>query len=159
MNATTTRTSHRPGPAQLLQSAALLVGSGISAWWLTYTRPEKVAAEQGFPLSEADDVIHSFTLPAWAENTLGVGALVVTVVTAILLIRAWRAGRLGTRWALALLALVPIPMMAGVLWVIATAPIIGANIGLGLGIMAFGPATLILLVVAVVMAILAWRAG
>lgn len=138
MNETSTHTPHRPRSVPVLQAVALLVGSAISTWWLTYTRPEEVAAAEGFPLPEADYAIDPLTLPAWAETLLGVGALLLTVTMAILL-------------------LTPIPMMGGVWWMIATAAGIGANIGLGLAAMTFGPAILILLVAAAGTAILALR--
>lgn len=157
MNETSTHTPHRPRSVPVLQTVALLVGSAISTWWLTYTRPEEVAAE-GFPLPEADYAVDPLTLPAWAETLLGVGALLLTVTMAILLVRAVAGGRLAPRWGLVILLLTPIPMMGGVWWMIATAAGIGANIGLGLAAMTFGPAILILLVAAAGTAILALRA-
>lgn len=158
MNETSTHTPHRPRSVPVLQTIALLVGSAIFAWWLTYTRPEEVAAAEGFPLSEADYAIDPLTLPAWAETLIGVGALLLTVAMAVLLVRAVAGGRLAPRWGLVILLSAPIPMMGGVWWMIATAPGIGANIGLGLAAMTFGPAILILLVAAVVNAALALRA-
>ena len=158
MNATSTHLPHRPRYAPALQAAALFVGAAVSTWWSTRTRPEEVAADEGFPLSEAEYAIAPITLPLWAETLLGVGALLLTVAMATLLVRAVVSGRLAPRWGLVILLLTPIPVMAGLWWMIATAPIIGANIGLGLAAMTFGPATLILLIAAAVTAFLALRA-
>lgn len=158
MNATSVHTPRHPRVIPVLQAALLYAGSAISAWWLTRTRPEEVAAAEGFPLSEADYAIDPLPLPVWAETLLGAGALLLTVSMAVLLVRAVVGGRLAPRWGLVILWAAPIPLMGGVWWMIATAPGIGANIGLGLATMTFGPATLILLIATAVTAVLALRA-
>ncbi|MDE3724062.1 hypothetical protein PWG71_21945 [Nocardiopsis sp. N85] len=155
-------TAHAPctsGPIFALQSLVLLVTSAITAWWVSRTPPEKVAAAEGFPLSEADYAIRPLPLPGWAETVIGIGAPVLMVATGALFIRGMATRRIAPLRGLAVLLLVPIALMAGVTWMIATAPVIGANIGLGLAVMAFGSASALLLVGAVITAVLAHRAS
>ena len=55
------------------------------------------------------------------------------------------------------LILVPVAVMAGLWWMIGTAPVIGANILLDLARPVFGPASLLLLVFAAATAVSALR--
>ena len=86
MNETSTPAPRHPRSVPVPQTVALMVGSAISAWWPTYTRPEEVAAAEGLPLSEADYAIDPPTLPTWAETLLGAGAPLITVAMAILIL-------------------------------------------------------------------------
>ncbi|MDT0328743.1 hypothetical protein [Nocardiopsis lambiniae] len=155
-------TAHAPrtsGPILALQGLVLLITSAITAWWVSHTPPEKVAAAEGFPLGEADYAIRPLPLPGWAETVIGIGAAVLMVATGALLIRGMATRRIAPLRGLTVLLPVPIALMAGVTWAIATAPVIGANIGLGLAVMAFGAASALLLVGAVVTAVFAHRAS
>ncbi|MFC7740392.1 hypothetical protein ACFQXA_04665 [Nocardiopsis composta] len=56
-----------------------------------------------------------------------------------------------------LISLVPLPVMAGLWWSTATAPTIGANIGLGLATMLFVPLTGVFLLTAAITAVVSLR--
>ncbi len=153
MNPTRTRPTSLPRPLSALMTALLLAGTAVSTWWVTRTPPHEEAAAGGFSLDEADHAIDPLVLPAWAETLIGVSALVITLAMAALLVRAMVVERLDRRWGAVILSLTPIAAMAGLWWMIGTAPVIGANIGFGLASMVFGPASLILLAVAIALSI------
>lgn len=150
MNETTSlRPSAGFSPAACVWAAGLLAGSAAVSWWLVHTPAEEQARAGGFALDEADYAIDPLPLPGWAEIAIGPVGLVLALVAAVLLVRAVSAGRLARAWGAALACLVPIALMAGAWWAIATAPVIGANIGAGLAQLVFVPAGLLCLIGAV----------
>ncbi|GAB2501284.1 hypothetical protein [Nocardiopsis aegyptia] len=149
MNETTSpRSSSAFSPVGGAWAAVLLAGSAAASWWLVRTPPEEEARAGGFALGEADYAVEPLPLPGWAEAVIGPLGLVLALVAAVLLVRAVAGGRMRPVWGLAVGCLVPIALMAGAWWAIATAPVIGANIGAGLAQLVFVPASLLCLAAA-----------
>ncbi|GAB3689714.1 hypothetical protein [Nocardiopsis oceani] len=145
------------GLVSAAQAGALLASSAIATWWVTRTPPEEEAAAEGFHLSEAEYAIEPVALPHWGEAVIGAGALVLVPLLAVLLIRGVAAGHIPPRWGGVVLILFPVAVMAGLWWMIGTAPVIGANILLDLARPVFGPASLLLLIFAAATAVSALR--
>ncbi|RKS09513.1 hypothetical protein DFP74_5252 [Nocardiopsis sp. Huas11] len=158
MNDTTSlRPSSAFSPVNALWGAVLLAGSAATSWWLVHTPAEEQARAGGFALDEADYAIEPLPLPGWAEAVIGPLGLVLALVAAVLLVRSVAGGRLGGSWGLAIGCLVPIALMAGAWWAIATAPVIGANIGAGLAQIVSVPAGLLCLAAALACAVMGGR--
>lgn len=153
MSDTASRTDPSPpprrSPVRALQVAALLVGSAAASWWGTHVPEEQATRELGLPLEEADYAYAPWPVPDGFVTAVGVAGLVVALLAAALLVRALATGRLRWMPGTAILLLVPLPMMLGTWWAIATAPVIGANIGVGLAAFLFVPVGLILLAASV----------
>lgn len=148
---TTSRSTASPrrSPVRALQVAALLFGSAAAAWWGAHVPADKAARAAGFPLEEADYAFEPWPLSEGAITGIGVSGLVIALVAAALLVRALVTGRLRRMPGIAILLLVPLPLMLGCWWAIGTAPVIGANIGVGLAAFLFVPLGLILLAASV----------
>lgn len=129
-----------------LQAAALFAGSAAAGWWGTHVPEERAVRELGLPLEEADYAYGPWPVPDGVVTAVGVAGLVVALVAAALLVRALATGRLRRLPGIAILVSAPLPLMFGAWWGIATAPVIGANIGVGLAAFLFVPVGLILLV-------------
>lgn len=148
---TTSRSTASPrrSPVRALQVAALLVGSAAAAWWGAHVPAEEAARAEGFPLEEADYAYDPWPLSEVAITAIGISGLVIALAAAALLVRALVTRRLRRLPGVAILLLVPLPLMLGCWWAIATAPVIGANIGVGLAAFLFVPSGLILLAASV----------
>lgn len=151
------RSGFTSGLVSAAQAGALLATSAIATWWVTRTPPKEEAAAEGFHLSEAEYAIEPVALPGWGEAAIGAGALVLVPLLAVLLIRGVARGNIPPRWGGVVLSLVPVAVMAGLWWMIGTAPVIGANILLDLARPVLGPASLLLLIVAAANAVTALR--
>lgn len=132
-------------PVRSLQTAALLLGSAAAGWWSTHVSEERAKEELGPLLEEAGHTFEPWPVPDAAVTAVGVAGLILALVAAALLVRAMATGLLRPLPGIAILLLAPLPLMLGAWWGIATAPVIGANIGVGLAAFAFVPAGLILL--------------
>ncbi|WP_017586065.1 hypothetical protein [Nocardiopsis ganjiahuensis] len=139
----------RRSPAHALQAAALFVGSAAAGWWSTHVPEKQAVRELGLPLEEADHAFEPWPVPDGAVTAVGVAGLLVALVAAALLVRALATGRLRRLPGIAILLSAPLPLMLGAWWGIATAPVIGANIGVGLAAFLFVPVGLILLAASV----------
>ncbi|WP_304454507.1 hypothetical protein [Nocardiopsis sp. YSL2] len=151
------RSSAGFSPVSGVWAAVLLAGSAAASWWLVHTPAAEEARAGGFALGEADYAVEPLPLPGWAEAVVGPVGLALALVAAVLLVRTVAAGRLGRERGLAVACLVPIALMAGAWWAIATAPVIGANIGAGLAQLVFVPAGLLCLAAAVACAVVGRR--
>lgn len=144
METTAIRPPRAPRPVFALYTALLLAGSALAAWWSARTSPEE-ARNWGITPQEADYAIAPPPLPEWAVPVLGVLGLVLAAVGAVLVVRERRAGRAAFGWVLAAFLLMPVALFAGLWWAVATAPGIGANIGLGLLVIVGGPLAVVFL--------------
>ncbi|CAL9573160.1 hypothetical protein SUDANB121_04909 [Nocardiopsis dassonvillei] len=141
MNTTVTRP---PRPVLALYTALLLAGAALAAWWAARSSPEEARA-WGITPEEADYAIAPPPVPEWAVPVLGIGGLLLALAGAALLVRELRARRAAFAWGLAAFLAVPAALFAGLWWAVATAPTIGANIGLGLVVIVGGPLALVFL--------------
>ncbi|MFW5418026.1 hypothetical protein J0910_15550 [Nocardiopsis sp. CNT-189] len=154
----TTRTRSRKNPAlPLACGIALLAGTAPATWWATRTSPEEAAARHGYPLGEAEYAVEPLPLPDWAVHAAGLGGAAVALAAAGLLAWGIATGRIERVWGPVLVCLLPLPVMAGLWWSIATAPVIGANIGLGLATWVFPPLAAVFLATAAAIAALSRR--
>ncbi|WP_017591706.1 hypothetical protein [Nocardiopsis potens] len=154
----TMRTRSRKNPAlPLAGGIALLAGAAPAAWWAARTSPEEAAARHGHPLGEAEYAVEPLPLPDWAVHAAGLGGAAVALAAAALLAWGISTGRIERVWGPVLVCLLPLPVMAGLWWAIATAPVIGANIGLGLATWAFPPLAAVFLATAATIAVLSRR--
>lgn len=110
-----------------------LVAVAVVAWWLT---PDGSGPGGGAALGQL----------------AGVAAVVVLAWSVVTLAVATRRGRLDRRWWTVLALLGVVAAGCGVFWRVATATVIGANIGAGLLIVLGGPVALVLLVAAALVA-------
>ncbi|WP_306366823.1 hypothetical protein [Nocardiopsis sp. CC223A] len=147
MNTTPTR------PLFALYTALLLVGTALAVWWAARTSPEE-ARNRGITPSEADYAITPPPLPEWSVPVIGVVGLLLALTGGALVIRELRAGRAAFAWGLTSFLLLPVALFGGLWWAIATAPAIGANIGLGLMLITLGPFALVFLLGAALTALL-----
>ncbi|WP_017539701.1 hypothetical protein [Nocardiopsis halophila] len=141
----------------VLQGGALLLGAAPAAWWMSRTPPAEVAARHGFPLSEADYAVAPPAVPEGAVIAIGIAGTAVALAGLALLVRRAATGRIGGLHLATVLLLVPLPVMAGVWWAIATAPVIGANIGFGAATVVFPVVGAVFLAAACVTGLLARR--
>ncbi len=153
-----TRTRSRTTPAlPLAGSIALLAGTALAAWGASHVSVEEEAARHDYLPGDAEYSIAPLPIPDWAVHAVGLGGAAVALVAAALLIRGIVTGRIDRLWGLVLISLVPLPVMAGLWWSTATAPTIGANIGLGLATMLFVPLTGVFLLTAAITAVVSLR--
>lgn len=139
-------------PPTVLAAGALLVGAAPAAWWAVRTPPD------AFPASEADHAITAPALPdGAAAAAIGIVGAVLALAGLALLIRLAATGRIGALHLCTALLLAPVPAMAGVWWAIATAPVIGANIGFGVATVVFPPVAAVCLAAALTTGLLARR--
>lgn len=144
MDTTLTHPHRTPRPVFALYTVLLLAGSALAAWWASRTSPEEARA-WGITPQEADYAIVPPPLPEWSVPVIGAVGAVLAVAGAILVVREQRAGRAAFAWMLGAFLLVPVALFGGLLWAVATAPGIGANIGLGLVVFVLGPLALVFL--------------
>ncbi|MFE6304764.1 hypothetical protein [Nocardiopsis sp. NPDC057823] len=139
----TTRT-RPPRPLFALYTALLLAGAALAVWWAARTSPEE-ARRWGITPQEADYAITPPPLPEWSVPVIGGAGLLLALVGGVLAARELRAGRTAPAWGLAAFLLLPVALFGGLWWAVATAPAIGANIGLGLVLIVLGPLALVFL--------------
>lgn len=101
------------------------------------------------PPAELDHAVQPLDISAGLMTTIGVGALVLVAATGAFLIHAGRRGATDPRRWQVLCPLVGIGLVLGFGYHIATAGVVGANIGYGLVVLFGGPLTVLLLMVAV----------
>ncbi|WP_017623720.1 hypothetical protein [Nocardiopsis chromatogenes] len=142
-------TTKSAAPSTVLAAGALLVGAAPAAWWAARTSPDDIP--------DADHAIAAPALPDGAAAAIGIAGAVLAAAGLVLLIRLAVTGRIGALHLVTALLLAPIPAMAGVWWAIATAPVIGANIGFGLATVVFPPAAAVCLAAALTTGLLARR--
>lgn len=113
-------------------AALLLAGTAAAVWWRTDAAGAASWAETGLPLAEADHAAAPLPLGGTAVAAIGAGGLAAALAALAVLVLLVRAGRLHWSRAAAVGLLLPGAATAGLWWGTATAPVIGANIGLGL---------------------------
>ncbi|MDA2809630.1 hypothetical protein O4J56_03160 [Nocardiopsis sp. RSe5-2] len=136
-------------PSTVLAAGALLLGAGPAAWWAVRTPPDAIP--------DADHAIAAPALPDGAAAAVGIAGAALALAGLALLIRLAATGRIGALHLCTALLLAPVPAMAGVWWAVATAPVIGANIGFGLATVVFPPIAAVLLAAALTTGLLARR--
>ncbi|MDA2805814.1 hypothetical protein [Nocardiopsis suaedae] len=136
-------------PTTLLAAGALLVGAAPAAWWAVRTPPDAIP--------DADHAIAAPTLPDGAAAVIGIAGAAFALAGLALLIRLTVAGRIGGLHLSTALLLAPPSALAGVWWAIATAPVIGANIGFGMATVVFPPVAAVCLAAALTTGLLARR--
>lgn len=144
MNTTLTRPPRVPRPLFALYALLLSAGAALAVWWATRTSPQEALA-WGITPAEADYAIAPPPLPEWSVPVLGVAGLLLALTGGVLVVRELRTGRVAFAWVLAAFLLLPVALFGGLWWSIATAPAIGANIGLGLVLIVLGPLALVFL--------------
>jgi len=116
----------------------------VSAAWLSgLPEPDRSPADADYlwqPLDISDG--------AWLA--LGLAATVLAASAIVLLWRLFETGRISRTVMIMLTAVGAIAAYAGVMYGVATAPVIGANIGGGLMLLAAGPFVAVTIGVAVV---------
>lgn len=137
-----------------LAAGVLTVAAPLATWGLVGRQDE-----QGVPPSQLDYAVRAPQLPAGAETALGAAGLVLAVACAALLVRATRRKTFDHRWWQVLAPLVAAGLMAGAGWRVATAGVIGANIGAGLVVMFVVPLVSLLVLWAIGRALWLARPG
>ncbi|MEU5009519.1 hypothetical protein AB0G35_04345 [Streptomyces sp. NPDC021749] len=94
---------------------------------------------QGVPPSRLDYFVRPPELPPGLDTELGVLALTAVVASAVALARATCHHAFDRRWWQVLAPLLAAGLLVGWGWRVLTAGTIGANIGAGVVLMAFGP--------------------
>lgn len=126
----------------VLATILLIIAVPVAAWWVIGDRSTAAPAQ-------ADYLVRSPELPAWAQNTLGITALVVIVVFSVVLYRSHRKGLVGSRQGTLLAFLVPAGIILAATGRLVTAGVVGANIGGGLSLLFGLPTAGILLLAAI----------
>lgn len=135
-----------------LASGVLTIAAPVATWGLIGRQDEP-----GVPPSQLDYVVRAPELPAAVETGLGAAGLVLAALCSVLLVRATRRGTFDHQWWQVLAPLVAAGLMAGAGWRVATAGVIGANIGAGLVVMFVIPLVALLVLWALGRALwLAW---
>ncbi|MDT3438961.1 MULTISPECIES: hypothetical protein [unclassified Pseudofrankia] len=102
----------------------------------------------GVPRSELDYAVRPLDIPAGRMTTIGVVALLLAAAAAALLLHGGRRGAADPRRWQVMCPLVGVGVILGFGYHVATAGVIGANIGFGLVIFFGVPLVAMLLVVA-----------
>lgn len=100
-----------------------------------------------------DYAVRPLNIASTTVSTIALISTVLAVVGLAVLIPRWRDGSLHLGWKKVLICLVAAGVLLGVFARVATAGVIGANIGFGLMIFTVGPICLVLLIGAVLTAI------
>jgi hypothetical protein len=109
-----------------LAGTAMIVMAPVVAWWVVRDLSEEVDP------SNANYMIRPLSLSAATELTIGIcGSALAAAAVGVLLVATFR-GRVEPRWWRFALPLVGLGLYAGVAYRIATAAVIGANIGGGM---------------------------
>jgi hypothetical protein len=138
-------------------AVALVVAMPVATWWLVgdqtepYMKRRMNAAVKDPAIQgglDPDYMYRPFDLAPATERTAGVVAVVLVVAAVVVLILAWRTGRLHTGWwgVLGLLSLVGAGCGWG--WRVMTAAVDGGNIGGAAVLDLGGPIGLVLVWVA-----------
>ena len=118
-----------------------------AVWGLAELAPDSVSAD-----AQPDYLVRPLGLSTAARTTITIGAASVAVTAALVFVRARRRQDVRSEWVGVIVPLAAVSGAAGLVYSAVTAPVIGANIGGGLALMAGIP-------FAVAMASLAaWRA-
>ena len=130
----------RRPPSSLLVLAGLtpVLAAPVVAYELVGDQLSTTAPNPDYfirPLALAPSTVTTIALGATAAAMLGLGVLVPL----------WKAGALHPLWKKTLVCLVTCGILLGVFYRVATAAVIGANIGAGVMILFAGPAFLALL--------------
>jgi nitrogen fixation-related uncharacterized protein len=126
-------------PAAAAACAAVLAAP-VAAWWLVGDQ-----SSEGFVRDDLDYVV---TPPDWSATSVrlaGIVAVAVIFIGAIAILWAIRSGRFDRRWNRVVLVLFADAAFIGYAGRVATAGVIGANIGFGMvmliGLVLFGSLT------------------
>lgn len=104
------------------------------------------------PGVDPDYMVEPVEVDTSVETVIGVVSLVLVAVGATVLVVGVRRGTLDRRWLGVLAALAAVAAYAGVTYAVVTSPVVGANIGGGLLVLAAVPFVVTMLVVAAVAA-------
>jgi hypothetical protein len=109
---------------------AVIIGAGVASlapavWWIAGLIPNDVRPEN------ADYLVRPLRLPFFVEPAIGLVSVLVAGFAARSLHRSVRGGELRREWWQVAVALSAIAAFVGFTYRIATAPVIGANIGGG----------------------------
>jgi hypothetical protein len=141
MRPTTSKAASRSGRQGLLLAAvACVLATPVAAWWLTGDLSEPLP-----PGTAPDHLIRPPSMDPPVERVVGLGSVAVAGGTLALLLRASRYRWFDRRWWAALLPAMGVGALAGLGCRVATAAVIGANIGAGLMLMLAGPLVALLL--------------
>lgn len=123
---------------QLATAAAVLIVLAVPvvAWWL-------IGDQSTASPENADHVVQPpFRLSNKATRALGIGALVVSVAAAALLIGASASHSFDLSWWSVVGPLLLLGILLALGWRVFTAGVVGANIGAGLFVFFVGPVVL-----------------
>lgn len=128
--------SRRSDVARVLVVAAGVVATAPVAWWLGDLLNRiggSVSAD------EADYVWRPLSLSAAGGAAIGLGALAIVACALAVLLRRVRSGHWQAGWLQVVAAPAMVCSYAGMLVAVATAPVIGANIGAGVMLLGAAP--------------------
>ncbi|MBV2364522.1 hypothetical protein ACFPZ0_05950 [Streptomonospora nanhaiensis] len=139
---------HRTAPAvrrRLWPAAALglPLASPVAVRWIL----ELLLGDGGTPGGDAH--LPAASLPAWALHGIGLAASAVAAACLYTLVKAVRAGHVRAGWWAVVAPLTVLGAFGGALLWVGQAPVIGANIGYGMMLLAAGPLAAICLLTAV----------
>jgi hypothetical protein len=123
----------------LLAAAAAVVltlATPVATWW--------VAGDQSVDIPDPDYAFRAPDISTGVEHAIGVTAVVLWIVSAVLVCLEARGGRFPARWWSIVIPLVLAGFICGYGYRVMTAGVIGANIGAGLAIFFGGPAVVML---------------
>ena len=143
-------TSHRCAWQAFI--AAGIVSIAPALWGLAELAPDSVSAD-----AQPDYLVHPLALSTAARVALTVGAGVLVITAVFVFTRAVRRHEIDRRWAGVIIPLSAVTAATGLIYSAITAPVIGANIGGGLAIMAGVPFAVAMLVLAAVRSLRLWR--
>jgi hypothetical protein len=127
--------------------AAGIVAIAPAVWGLAELAPDSVGAD-----AQPDYLVRPLGLSTAARTTITIGAASLAIAAALTFVRARRRQDVGSEWVGVLVPLVAVSGAAGLVYSAVTEPVIGANIGGGLAVMAGIPFAVAMVTLA------AWRA-
>lgn len=113
-----------------------VVATAPGAWWVGHALNN---SEGAVPADQADYLWRPLSLSTATSAAVGLGALVLVGGALAVLVRQVRSGRWRTGWLQVAAASAMLCSYAGLLVAVATAPVIGANIGAGMMLLGAAP--------------------
>ena len=114
--------------------AAGIVAVAPAVWGLAELAPDSVGAD-----TPPDYLVRPLGLSTAARTTITIGAASLAVATALAFVRARRRQDVRSEWVGVIVPLAAVSGAAGLVYSVVTEPVIGANIGGGLAVMAGVP--------------------
>jgi hypothetical protein len=122
-------TSHRRAWQALIAAGILAVAPAV--WGLAELAPDSVG-----PDAQPDYLVRPLGLSTAARTTITIGAASLAIGAAFALVRARRRQDVRSEWTGVLVPLAAVSGATGLVYSAVTEPVIGANIGGGLAMMA-----------------------